>query len=79
MKRAAKEDLEHWEHLYKHRHFQENFYPSKMWSSAEFFNILSTLGDFKKLYLGSDASCLVVPRESMRTALDILSMIVEGE
>jgi hypothetical protein len=75
MKRTAKEDLEHWEHLYKHRQYQEHFYPSYKYSSDELFNILNTVGDFKKG--GDKATYLVVPSEVMRTALDILSMIVE--
>ena len=73
MKRTAKEDLEHWEHLYKHRQYQDSYYPNPRYSSDELFNILNTLGNFK---VGNYAY-LIVPTEVMRTALDILSMIVE--
>jgi hypothetical protein len=76
MKRTAREDLTHWEHLYKHRQYQEHFYPSYKYSSDELFNILNTVGDFKEVRAGA-GTYLVVPSEVMRTALDILSMIVE--
>ena len=77
MKRTAKEDLEHWEHLYGLRNYQENFYPNPEALSDELLNILRTVGDFRKVNAGLFMAYLIVPRESMRTALDILSMVVE--